>query len=440
MFRLTSLVPIPAKPALVAIVWCGGFAMELASQTSPLAVPPLAPRQIYRKADTLRSAKAYASAVLLYTQAAPVGEFKRFISDTYYAAAYTYALAGDKDSAFKYLNVAFDAGWNNRQHLLTDSDLDSLHQDPRWRVAVSRNTDPKPAGTDPATAPFVTSDIRNFWNAYDMAEKDPANRLAIYKREYIDRGSVGLQDYFYFKVSSVKAFVDGHDRRPRFYAAIRKNTLSIDDRISQFRESLVKLKAIYPGATFPNTYFLIGSFSSGGTTSDHGLLLGIDQGVRTPDIPVDELTLWEQNNFTPIERIPRLIAHELVHFQQDSLRRERTLLCAALVEGMADFIGELISGATANPRIHQFARGKERQILMDFAKEMFDDRARNWIANSDQETADKPADLGYWVGYVISKGYYNRAADKNQAVWDMLHIKDYRAFLKASGVEELQGT
>jgi uncharacterized protein YjaZ len=64
-------------------------------------------------------------------------------------------------------------------------------------------------------------------------------------------------------------------------------------------------------------------------------------------------------------------------------------------------------------------------------------RAYNWIANSNQETVDHPADLGYWVGYQICKAYYNKSADKKKAVEDMLNIKDYKGFYDKSGVHSL---
>jgi hypothetical protein len=62
--------------------------------------------------------------------------------------------------------------------------------------------------------------------------------------------------------------------------------------------------------------------------------------------------------------------------------------------------------------------------------------ARNWIANDSQETADKPADLGYFAGYRICQTYYGRMTDKKQAVHDLLPISDYFAFLAKSDYAE----
>ena len=53
---------------------------------------------------------------------------------------------------------------------------------------------------------------------------------------------------------------------------------------------------------------------------------------------------------------------------------------------------------------------------------------------------DRPADLGYYIGYKIAEAYYKNAADKKQAVKDILEIKDFNEFLKASKYEEKFGT
>jgi hypothetical protein len=308
---------------------------------------------------------------------------------------------------------------------------------PEWMPLVARIEKMKTGTNDPLKAKLVTTDIGNFWKAYDLAQQDTANRLAIYKKYYIDPGTAGLQDYFAIKVGSVKNFVRTHDAKPKFYAAIRKNTFMVDAQKPQMIASFVKFKQLYPAANFPDVYFVMGAFTSGGTSTDNGLLIGLDQIVRTPDIPVTELTLWQNNNFNNLSSLPNLIAHELIHFNQNGMKQDTTLLQGVLVEGMADFIGELISGHNANERLHVWAKGREKQVWADFEKEMYLKRSYNWIANSNQETADKPADLGYWVGYYICKAYYDKSTDKVKAINDMLNIKDYKAFYEQSGAHSI---
>lgn len=51
----------------------------------------------------------------------------------------------------------------------------------------------------------------------------------------------------------------------------------------------------------------------------------------------------------------------------------------------------------------------------------------------DSATQGRPNDLGYWMGYKISKAYYDQTPDKKKAIDDILHIKDFNRFLDQSG-------
>ena len=54
----------------------------------------------------------------------------------------------------------------------------------------------------------------------------------------------------------------------------------------------------------------------------------------------------------------------------------------------------------------------------------------SWLYNT---TPEKPGDLGYWVGYRITRTYYQRASDKRQALRDILEMSDPKSFLAKSG-------
>jgi hypothetical protein len=196
------------------------------------------------------------------------------------------------------------------------------------------------------------------------------------------------------------------------------------------------LKYWYPESNFPNTTFVIGGWSSGGTATEYGSLVGADMQTADSLTITEELSTRKKNNLIPFTGIKYVVAHELIHVQQSEMANDTTLLNFAIREGMADFIGEIISCKTANERLKLWAKGKERHIWIDFKKEMYLNRYANWIGNSEQETPDHPADLGYWVGYQICKAYFNSVANKHQAILDMLHIKDYRKFLADSKVED----
>lgn len=57
---------------------------------------------------------------------------------TFYNAACFFALAGKTDEAFRYLEQAIRRGWSNVQHLKQDSDLNILHNDPRWQTMIAK--------------------------------------------------------------------------------------------------------------------------------------------------------------------------------------------------------------------------------------------------------------------------------------------------------------
>jgi hypothetical protein len=111
--------------------------------------------------------------------------------------------------------------------------------------------------------------------------------------------------------------------------------------------------------------------SSGGTTSDAGLLIGAEMYGRTDSASLTGLSDWLKQVLRPVDDVPGIVAHELVHFQQD--RSGRTLLDQSLREGSADFIGEMISGMNINAHVHAWVRAgpqRERDLWAEFERAM----------------------------------------------------------------------
>ena len=48
---------------------------------------------------------------------------------------------------------------------------------------------------------------------------------------------------------------------------------------------------------------------------------------------------------------------------------------------------------------------------------------------------DRPADLGYFVGFRICQSYYENATDKNMAVIEIIRITNCKDFLEKSNYE-----
>jgi len=75
-------------------------------------------------------------------------------------------------------------------------------------------------------------------------------------------------------------------------------------------------------------------------------------------------------------------------------------------------------------------QGREKEIETAFVADQDKTDLSQWLDNS---TLEKPADLGYWVGYRIARSYYQHTPNKAQAFRDILQISDAKAFLAKSG-------
>jgi len=335
---------------------------------------------------------------------------------------------------------------------------------------------------NPDSAKLVTRDISNFWRAIDRAGgTDTAALVAAIRADYlanpspgmfdwitsrlIDQGAVGqvLQAKGWDRARSTAAMRAGagsadragfdtvvmpavldnaaknlaavYLRRRAYYNAIRPNTLALDTARAikdSIRASFRRLSALYPEAKFADVYFLIGRMSSGGTTGPSGLLIGTEINARDPSTPVGELSPWERAVTGQIKDLPHIVAHEMIHTLQGPRSGPRTLLSSAINEGSADFLAELISGKHIINPAYTYGDAHERELWTEFSAAMDSANTSAWMYQGDRAPPGRPADLGYWMGYKISKAYYDRMSDKHAAVKEILLHTDAKAFLAAS--------
>ncbi len=290
---------------------------------------------------------------------------------------------------------------------------------------------------DPDEVRLVTSDIDRFWLAYDLSEgKTTEEKIGIFESEYFAKGSVGLKDFIEARIESAEELVKVVESRPKYYASIRESSTHVLGLTDKIRGYMHSLKRLHHNAVFPDVYFTIGKMTSGGTTSSNGLLIGTEIFCRTDDTPTDELNEWYLEVLRPVEDIPYIVIHELIHAQQAYDFGENTLLGHAILEGAADFLGKLAAGQHINPHLHVYGEAHEAALWESFSSEMLQADFSNWLYNGSNSTGARPADLGYYIGYKICEAYYGKAADKKAAIEDILAIKDgpdALRFLKESG-------
>jgi hypothetical protein len=287
---------------------------------------------------------------------------------------------------------------------------------------------------DPAQARIVADDLERFWHAWDLAERDPDARREIFQREYLDAGSAGLQGFVEIRIEDVDKLLTAIDRNRLYYASLRAQTPSMPAAAEPARDAMRKLHALLPEAVFPDVFLMIGRMNTGGTTHWNGLLIGVEMYGLTVDTPLDELSAWHRSVLRPMDELPAIIVHELIHIQQANLSRTSfdTLLGQSIHEGAADFLGELLVGRHINHHIHAWALPREAELWAEFRQAMHEEGGDGWLYGGNDST-ERPADLGYFIGYRIVQAYYQRSADKQAAIRDIVAMTDPVAFLRASG-------
>ena len=312
------------------------FNIVCAQETQNIAV-------IRNEADDDYNSKNYKSATDKYKKIIELSDFKTQKLLAIYLTARSLAMQNKTDSAYIFLNRAVEYGFTYKSHLVSDSGFKNLHENPKWEDLLSKIPEPKSLNSDPNLATIITKDIHHFWEAYDLVQNDSTNVRNIYKEYYFDRASDGMEDYMGDKVSSINYFIKHIQSHPKLYKTIRENTLKVDTYKEDIQHSFKKFKELYPEAKFPDVYFEIGAFTSGGTVSPSGLLIGTNQMSNGENVNTEELGYGDKILMNKSKYLPNVVAHELIHFQQNEIKKDTITLGYAINEGMADFLGELIS-------------------------------------------------------------------------------------------------
>ena len=272
------------------------------------------------------------------------------------------------------------------------------------------------------TAPkLVVSDIANFWQAYDASQ--PGNREDSFQKLYLDRASPGLQDFIKLRIGSAARLAAAVDRQyPKFYASVRPYTLEVEKQAPAISRYLDRYRELYPEAHFPPVYFVIGRLTSGGTTSNSGLLIGTEVNSLGPNVDSGEISPSFRRAMGTAEHIPLIVVHELTHTQVKLANSALPdLLRACLGEGAADFMTELVASSSINAYVKEWADPRKDELFQRFAHdlEVSPKDTGKWMYNYDS-VKEEPADLGYWIGAEICRSYYSHAPDKIAAVREIV--------------------
>ena len=148
---------------------------------------------------------------------------------------------------------------------------------------------------------------------------------------------------------------------------------------------------------------------------------------------------WLKANTGSLEDLARLVVHEAVHTLQflagaiETLEMPgKSLLWKSLQEGGADFVTTIATGQEPPSPFFKYGLVHKHDLWLEFSSVMADTDISEWIYNGDRST-NRPADLGYFIGYRILEAYYNRMPDKQKAIAEILAIRDPEKILAESG-------
>ncbi|AEV31785.1 hypothetical protein Oweho_0772 [Owenweeksia hongkongensis DSM 17368] len=281
----------------------------------------------------------------------------------------------------------------------------------------------------PPNKNVITSDITNFWVAYDKitSTQDSALQYQYLDSLYFKKGTIGLEGIRQARNYTPQDYINAINNYPRFWESIRENTLQASDISAELQGGIEKFKQIYPDLKPAKIYFTIGAFRTGGTTIDSLVLIGseismTDSSTITSEFPENLSHLQSHFATNPNKHLVFLNVHEYVHTQQNP--RVFNILSLTLYEGVAEFVASKALGVSSpNPQI-AFGKKHAERIREVYETEMFyNNNLYKWLdGNAPNEFGMR--DLGYYVGYQICENYYQQADDKGSAIKTMIEL-DY---------------
>lgn len=275
----------------------------------------------------------------------------------------------------------------------------------------------QPAGPE---ARIVTDDVARFYALYDR--HGPEIAPEILQRDYLDQASPGLAEFARIRRITADRIAESLRERPELYAEARQCADRLPAVRARLDEAVRRLRELLPEANLPPITIAVG----------RGRPVAVGSPVLVA-VGLEALCAWRTPNPDPEDRFVHVIAHEYAHAQQGPEEEGIDVLTAALIEGGAELVAELISGSIAYQHLARYAEGREAEIETAFLADIAAPASGSaWVYNG-EGTPERPGDLGYWAGYRIAKAYYLQAADKGAALRTLLALEDPRAILEESG-------
>jgi hypothetical protein len=357
--------------------------------------------------------------------------------ELYMEAASLYEQAGNTDSVVLLLHRAIDYGMANPYILSRFSSGTGKNGTDAYKALQIRLDSIRTRLQSVSNFSLELDAMDAFWPYYEAALQDTSKARQLF-HAYVFNGPRQLRDYYAVRYLSIDAMYGQMiNASPNYYRFLRKqfdakSMLALRDKTARWME---RFKALYPQAVFPKVYVVPGLLNSGGTATEMGLFVGGDMYGKSENTPTAELTEWQRDAIMEMSSLPSLTLHELMHFQQNYRDPDNmnNVLFNLVQEGVCDLLVEICSGEplrNSNLEYLENPHNRER-ILKELSDELYSDDISKWLYNGGS-IQDRPHDLGYTLGYLITKSYYERQPDKRQAIYELLNSSDLNTIVNES--------
>ena len=275
----------------------------------------------------------------------------------------------------------------------------------------------------PEEAKLVYTDLVHFVEAYNELPNN-TDTLQVLQTMYFDRGSDGLKEYISRHKLSPERIRDAILADPERYALLPDFLVNISKVENVYSKLMQDYSKVLPEAMYPPTYLLVGANKGIGQASLVGQLITV---TRVAD---------------NVEKLKKLMTHELSHFQEAMAMggqkyaalytAPNNMLGICLREGGAEFVTSLVLNEITQTAALDYLNKNEDNLKEQFTEDLKTQNTEFWLWASINQNK-YPNLLGYAMGYMICKNYYEQAADKPAALQKILRMDDATSFAQASG-------
>jgi len=397
---------------------------------------------IGRKCDAYREDGSNSKAAQLYFETGQnLGSSELFVY-----AAWQFGKANMPDSALIAVNYAIDNGMSNPK-VLDGWSIDQMTEKSALRRKIDKRLDSIQISLENIdNFEIILDPMNTFWSYFDAAIADTTKAKELLS-EYILKGSPAIKDYYHIRYENVdNMYRTMILKNPDFYKYL-KNAVSeeqLNEVAIESKQMMVQFAKLYPRAVFPKTYIVPDLINSSGTLTELGLYVGLTMFAKSENMPQQNLNNWQLSTITEFDNMKFDLVHELMHYQQSysDEENENLLLGKLIREGACDFLVSLLTekhemSQAVNRRLDYINDPKIWAVVLEELKrDLYGQDLSKWMHNGGG-IKDRPSNLGYTVGYLICKSFYDNSADKKQAVYELLNTDNFKKIIEESEYNEI---